>query len=241
MPLTPTPVEPEGLFAYARASPIARRASDREVVVVGGGPPPEARPVGLSVGGSSDGWVLDVETEVHGVVRADRVAARLASLAGGRLRKASFEQITLEETGPAADASLESSERSLEPDDGRRISSLPEDASIPEGSPVVGLCRLRAGHELCAWEIVAIDRGPWLDLPAILGLLNTMLRHGQSPIRYAVLRGDGTDAHVLAGPMDLIESAVADGRIVLEGLDDALARSFGDGDSSEGVPLEDAP
>lgn len=237
MPLSPTPVEVEGLFAYARVSPAARRASDREVVVTASEPPPDARrTAGLR---SELGWVLPVETEVHGVVRADRIAARLASLAAGALRRASFEQIAME-SQLAADALTESSERALEAEGPRRTSNLPDEPSIPHDAAVVGLSRVRASHELCSWEILAIDRGPWLDVPAILGLLNTMLRHGRSSIRYAVLRGDDATARVLAAPMELIETAVAEGRIELEGLDDALVRSFGD-EALDDLPADDAP
>lgn len=232
MSLAPTPVDLDGLFAYASTTPSPRRAGDREVVPVASHVPADSVTTELSGGAR----LLPVATEVlAGSVRADRVAARLASLVDPELRRASFEQIALDpEDEPDGDDLAESSERPLADDGGspRRISSLPDEASPPTDAPVVGLCRLRAHHELCTWEIFAIDRGPWLDLAAILGLLNAMLRHVRSPRRFVVLRGDDTSARVLAAEARAIEDAVTAGLLELEGPDDALMRSFGDADDA---------
>ncbi len=163
--------------------------------------------------------VLRIETEVpSGHVRADHVAAQLAALAGAELRTASFEQIALDSDPEAVEDTTASCERAA--DDGNdpaRISALPDEPFIPADAAVLGLCRLRAHAGLCTWEILAIDRGPWLDLPAILGLLNSVLRHAQSPIRFVVLRGHDATARVLAAHTDPIEAAVGEGLIELEG------------------------
>jgi len=233
VPLAPTPVDLEGPFAYAGTTPLPRQSSQREVVPVSSHTP--AGGVTTLLDGAAR--LLSVDTEVlAGSVRTDLVAAQLASLVDPALRRASFEQIALDpEDGPPSDDLAASSERSLVPEDGApaRISSLPDEVTAPTDAPVIGLCRLRAHHELCTWEIFAIDRGPWLDLSAILGLLNAMLRHVRSPRRFVVLRGEDSSARVLAADERTIEAAVAEGRLELEGPDDALMRSFGDGDDGE--------
>jgi hypothetical protein len=183
--------------------------------------------------------VLRVETDAMGSeLHMDRVAARLGALTG-ELRYASFEQIALEDEDDDETDVTSSTERAIELDpegESTRISSLPDDAVIPADAPIVGLARLRAHLGLTTWEIYAIDRGPWLDLAAILGLLNTILRHLESPVRLVVLRGDDPSARVLAAPMQAIEAAVAEGLFALEGPDDALLRSFDDGDAEHDEP-----
>ncbi len=268
MSVAPTPVDVEGLFAYARVAPGPRRGFDREVTTVAGRTPRgpllrgAARPqtpvaqrlvalgfVDASVAAAIERdtptaaallerveRVVRVETEVlGGELRMDRIAARLGALTG-ELRHASFEQIALEDAPLDDDDDVTSSaERPIEvTSDGEtaRISSLPDDAEIPADAPIVGLARLRAHVGLASWEIYAIDRGPWLDLAAILGLLNAMLRHLQSPTRLVVLRGEDRDARVLAAPMHAIESAVSEGLFALESPDDALLRSFDDDDAT---------
>lgn len=266
VPHSPTPVDVDGPYAYARVIAGPRRGFDREVTTVAGRTPRaplsrgNARPrtpgarrlaeLGLvdpvlaagiedEVGTGAQllerlDRVLLVDTEVlAGELRADRVAARIAALAGGELRLASFEQIALDDPaldeGGAEDVTS-STERALEAGP-ERISSLPDDAVIPTDAPIVGLARLRAHVGLASWEIFAIDRGPWLDLPAILGLLNTILRHHASATRFVVLRGEDARARVLAASTTAIEAAVAEGLLELEGPDDALLRSFhGDDD-----------
>ncbi|MBN8614647.1 MAG: hypothetical protein J0L92_28870 [Deltaproteobacteria bacterium] len=177
--------------------------------------------------------VVRVDTDAMGSeLHMDRVAARLGALTGV-LRHASFEQIALEDVVEDESDVTSSTERPIELDaegESTRISSLPDDAVIPADAPIVGLARLRAHVGLTTWEIYAIDRGPWLDLAAILGLLNAMLRHLESPMRLVVLAGDDPSARVLAAPMEAIEAAVAEGLFTLEGPDDALLRSFDDGD-----------
>lgn len=173
--------------------------------------------------------VVFVTTSALGAQRADHVAAELAALAGAELRHASFEHLALAQGSPCDDEE-HSSERALdgleEGHEEARISSLPDDAEIPSDAAVVGLARLRAHVGLASWEIVAIDRGPWLDLPAILGLLNSMLRHVGSRTRFVVLRGDDARARVIAAPRAAIEAAAQEGILVLEDPDDALLRSF---------------
>ncbi|MBX7190537.1 MAG: hypothetical protein K1X94_00680 [Sandaracinaceae bacterium] len=259
MSLSPTPVEQEGLFTYARVEPGPRRSHDREVTTVGATPSRplsrgKAQPrtalarrlaeLGLVDAAMAAAVELEVtsgasllerldrvallETEVSsGELRTDRIAARLAALAGPALRHASFEQIALEPEAAAEEALTSSTERSID-DEAERISSLPDDPVIPADAPLVGLSRLRAHVSLTSWEIFAIDRGPWLDLPAILGLLNTILRHLDSAVRFVVLRGEDARARVLAAPRGVIESAVAEGLLELEGPDDALLRSIDD-------------
>lgn len=187
------------------------------------------------------GRVARVETDVlTGEARLDRVAAQLGALTG-QLRHASFEQIALEDLPVADDTNITASEERAIDGEPERISSLPDDAEIPKDAAIVGLARLRAQVGLASWEIYAIDRGPWLDLAAVLGLLNAMLRHLQSPVRLVVLRGDDAQARVLAAPMQAIEAAVAEGLLTLESPDDALLRSFGDGDdasSSDAISTE---
>lgn len=278
MSVAPTPVEIEGLFAYARVAPGPRRAVDREVTTAAGRTPRgpllrgsllhgAARPrtalarrmVELGFLDASSAAAIEheaptatsmlerldrvarVETEVMGgELRMDRIAARLAALTGD-LRHASFEQIALEDDASIDDDAdvTSSTERAVElTSDGEsaRISSLPDDAEIPADAAIVGLARLRAHAGLASWEIYAIDRGSWLDLSAILGLLNAMLRHVQSPTRLVVLRGEDRDARVLAAPMQAIEAAVSEGLFALESPDDALMRSF---DDDEPAPRSD--
>jgi hypothetical protein len=270
VPHSPTPIDVDGPYAYARAAAGTRRAFDREVTMVAGRTPrapllrgtaqPRTTPARrlaelglvdpvLAAGVEDEAStglqllerldrVLPVETEVlAGELRADRIVARIAALAGAELRLASFEHIALEDAEPSADEDLTSScERPL--DGGpERISSLPDDAEIPPDAPIVGLARLRAHVGLSSWEIFAIDRGPWLDLPAILGLLNTILRHQASSTRFVVLRGEDARARVLAASMSAIEVAVGEGLFELEGPDEALLRSF-DGDDGDATSSE---
>lgn len=157
------------------------------------------------------GRVLRIGTDADPTLRNDVLAARIAALAGGELCRVGFEHLEPEDG---------------EPPDGR-ISSLPDDDEIPPDAPIVGLVRLRAHVGLASWEVFAIDRGPWLDLPAVLALLNTVLRHQASLTRFVVLRGDGPTARVLAARMDAIEAAVSEGLLELEGPDEALLRRIG--------------
>ncbi len=225
-----------------------------------------AGPADLLVGESAGemlehaGRVERVAAEVlAGEARLDRVAVRLASLLGGELLGASFEQIAIDSWqgdpwqgdswqggGEGCDEHdlAASGERPIgEPpfeEEPRRISSLPDDPEIDADAPIVGLRRLRAHEEpsraaarpaVLSWEVLAIDRGPWLDLPAVLGLLNTMLRHRGSEQRLVVLRGHDSEARVIAGRETSLRAAVDEGLLAIEGPDDALLRSFDDDDS----------
>jgi hypothetical protein len=227
---------------------VPRSAAARRLVELG-----LASSTDLLVGGSASemlehaGRVERVPTEVlAGEARLDRVAMRLAELAEGALGAVAFEQIAMDswESGDGDEGLEVSGERPLgaheldEPgeDEPRRISSLPDEPDVDPDSPLVGLRRLRAVHEdakgVAAWEVLALDRGPWLDLPAVLGLLNAMLRHAGSETRFVVLRGDSAEARVIAGPERGLSAAIEEGLVELEGPDDALLRSF-DGDDAE--------
>jgi len=265
VPHSPTPVELDGPYAYAKVEAGPRHRVDREVTTVAGRTPRApllrgtARPRAPWARRLAELGLVDpvlassIEDEVHtgaqllerldrvllvetealsGELRTDRVAARIAALAGAELRLASFEQIALDDAAPNVEDDVTSScERPLDPAPDR-ISSLPDDAVIPADAPIVGLARLRAHVGLASWEIFAIDRGPWLDLPAIRGLPNPILAHHASPTRFVVLRGEDARARVLAASTTAIEAAVADGLFELEGPDEALLRSF-DGDDGD--------
>jgi hypothetical protein len=245
VPHSPTPVDLDGLFAYARVAARARRATEREVSPVADRTPRapfsrgtawprtaharrlaelglvEPAPAAAVESEARDGAqllerlgrVVRVATDaLDGQLRSDALAARIAALAGAELRHAVFEHIAPDEGEPARDV---------------RISSLPDDDEIPPDAPIVGLVRLRAHVGLASWEIFAIDRGPWLDLPAVLALLNTVLRHHASRTRFVVLRGEEPSARVLAARMQAIEAAVSEGLLELEGPDEALLRRIG--------------
>ncbi|GAB4200813.1 MAG: hypothetical protein OHK0013_12210 [Sandaracinaceae bacterium] len=167
-----------------------------------------------------------------GDVRLDRVAARIGSLAGGALGDVAFTQITM--SAWQSHESLErSGERLIQPDergDTGRISDLPDEADPDGDDPIVGLARLRAhlAGEAVGYEVLAVDRGPFLDLPIVLGLLNALLRQAGSALRLVVLRGQGREAKVIVGEASAIEKAAEEGLLLLEGPDDALLRSFED-------------
>lgn len=230
---------------------VPRSATARRLIELG-----LASSTDLLVGGSASemlehaGRVERVPTEVlAGEARLDRVAMRLVELAEDELRVASFEQIAMDswESGEGDDGLDASGERPLGagadddadgPDGARRISSLPDEPDVDPDGPLVGLRRLRALSQgskgEIAWEVLALDRGPWLDLPAVLGLLNAMLRHAGSATRFVVLRGDSAEARVVAGPEGGLRAAIDEGLLELEGPDDALLRSF----DEEDVPAD---
>jgi hypothetical protein len=230
--------EPEPSHRLAWIGPrdvLPQSATARRLIELG-----LAQPADLLVGADAAemlehaGRVERVAAEVEvGEVRLDRIAARLAALAGDALADATFVQVTL-----GAWESVERLERSGErpnvpedEDDGGdagRISDLPDEAD-PEGDgPIVAIARLRAqlGADVPGSEVLAIDRGPFVDLPVVLGLLNALLRDAGSERRLVVLRGAGPEAKVVAGPRAAIEAAIEEGLLALEGPDDALMRSF---------------
>jgi hypothetical protein len=99
---------------------------------------------------------------------------------------------------------------------------------LTEDSAVIGLVRLTAMRGESCTEIFAIDRGPWVDLPALLGLLNSLLHNANSSRRYAVLRGHTSAARVLCEDELAIRASVQAGLLELEDPDDALTRSYED-------------
>ena len=147
---------------------------------------------------------MRVGIESDGAVRLDQIAQQLASMAAESLEEARFSQLV--------------------PDDAGHIALA--DECVNEDMAVLGLVRLFAEHGDARLEMVAIDRGPWVDLPAILGLLNTLLRMAHSTLRYAVLRGETSEARVLCEDERAIRMSVELGCIELENPDDALSRSY---------------
>lgn len=147
---------------------------------------------------------MRIGIESDGTVRLDQIAQRLASMAGVVLEDARFTQLV--------------------PDDAEHVALA--DECVNEDTAVLGLVRLFADHGDARLEMFAIDRGPWVDLPAILGLLNTLLRMANSTLRYAVLRGETSEARVLCEDERAIRMSVELGCIELENPDDALSRSY---------------
>lgn len=147
---------------------------------------------------------MRIGIESDRTVRLDQIAQQLASMAGESLVGARFTQLV--------------------PDDAGHIALA--DECVNEDMAVLGLVRLFAEHGDARLEMLAIDRGPWVDLPAILGLLNTLLRMAHSTLRYAVLRGETSEARVLCEDERAIRMSVELGCIELENPDDALSRSY---------------
>ena len=145
-----------------------------------------------------------ISIESQGTVRLDQIAQCLAPMAGAALQAARFTQLV---AGGAEHVAL-------------------ADECVNEETTVLGLVRLFAECGDARLELFAIDRGPWIDLPAILGLLNTLLRIAHSPLRYAVLRGETSQAHVLCEDERALRMSVELGCIALENPDDALSRSY---------------
>jgi len=147
---------------------------------------------------------MRIGVESDGTVRLDQIAWQLASMAGESLEGARFTQLV---AGGARHIAL-------------------ADECVDEDMAVLGLVRLFAEHQGARLEMLAIDRGPWVDLPAILGLLNTLLRIAHSPLRYAVLRGETSEARVFCEDERAIRMSLELGCIELENPDDALSRSY---------------
>ena len=147
---------------------------------------------------------LTVQITSEEPARLDLLAARLAHLACGDLDGFQFRQLSCENA---------------------KIVVL-ADEHLCEESAVLGLVRLAATHAETRTEIFALDRGPWIDLPALLGLLNSLLHKVNSTHRYAVLRGQASEARVLCADEFSIRAAVRTGLLELEDPDDALTRSY---------------
>ena len=147
---------------------------------------------------------VHIESSEH--VRLDQLATELARLAAGALDDVRFTQLGSEDAPSVV---------------------LP-DEHLTEDSAVIGLVRLTAMRGESCTEIFAIDRGPWVDLPALLGLLNSLLHNANSSRRYAVLRGHTSAARVLCEDELAIRASVQAGLLELEDPDDALTRSYED-------------
>jgi hypothetical protein len=149
---------------------------------------------------------ITVHIESPERVRLDQLATELARLACGALDDVRFTQLGSEDAPTVV---------------------LP-DEHLTEDSAVIGLVRLTAMRGESCTEIFAIDRGPWVDLPALLGLLNTLLHKANSSRRYAVLRGRTSAARVLCEDERAIRASVQADLLELEDPDDALTRSYED-------------
>lgn len=152
---------------------------------------------------------MTVQIESAERVRLDLRAAELATLACGALDDIRFTQLGSEDAPQVQLA----------------------DEQLTDDSAVIGLVRLtatRTGQPSECTEIFALDRGPWVDLPALLGLLNTLLHKANSTRRFAVLRGHTSAARVLCEDERALRASVQAGLIELEDPDDALTRSYED-------------
>ena len=178
--------------------PFAYASSSPELVAL----PQRLQPVALLDPRTLETMRIGIESDR--TVRLDQIAQQLASMAGESLVDARFTQLV--------------------PDDAGHIALA--DECVNEDMAVLGLVRLFAEHGDARLEMLAIDRGPWVDLPAILGLLNTLLRMAHSTLRYAVLRGETSEARVLCEDERAIRMSVELGCIELENPDDALSRSY---------------
>jgi len=194
--LSPSPISFDGPFAYAPSRGEAFTGFPSGKLA--------ARPQPVGLLDASTVQTVRIGVESAGTVRLDRIAQQLALMAGASLEGARFTQLV--------------------PEDAEHIALA--DECVNDDMAVLGLVRLFADHGDARLEMIAIDRGPWVDLPAILGLLNTLLRMANSTLRYAVLRGETSEARVLCEDERAIRMSVELGCIELENPDDALSRSY---------------
>ncbi|MFY0531102.1 hypothetical protein [Nannocystis pusilla] len=145
------------------------------------------------------GLVFDTETDVYPNGH-DHLLRRLAGLAAPVLDDVLFEEVP----------HVESDDDDDDDDDDDADPDQLRDAY-----------RLRAFLPECTFEIVAGDRSDWLDVPAVLGLLNTVCEALGRDIRFVALPTDSQEAHVIAAPADAILRALADGSLVLAEADAA--------------------
>ncbi|MDC0676020.1 hypothetical protein [Nannocystis radixulma] len=161
--------------------------------------PPPADP-GVTVG---LGLVFDTETDVYPNGH-DCLLRRLAGLAAPVLDDVLFEEVPHVESDDDDDD---------------------DDADDADPDQLRDAYRLRAFLPECTFEIIAGDRSDWLDVPAMLGLLNTLCSARGLDIRFVALPTDSQDAHVIAAPAGAILRALADGSLVLAEAD--AAATFG--------------
>jgi len=86
----------------------------------------------------------------------------------------------------------------------------PTDGQPASSEQLPGLYRLRAYLEHRRYEVLTVDRGVWLDVPAMLGLLNTLCRDLGTEVRFAEVLGPSRLVQVVVGPAAAIERAVDD-------------------------------
>jgi hypothetical protein len=71
--------------------------------------------------------------------------------------------------------------------------------------------RFRAYADGLVWEVIGGDTSDWIDVPAVVGLLNAVLAHKKADERFFVLSCDGQDARILCAPREGVARAAADG------------------------------
>ena len=80
------------------------------------------------------------------------------------------------------------------------------DASFGSSRTEHGAYELAAWYGDSSWSVELEDNGDWIEVPGVLGLLNTVALHGQSTIRFAMLPADGQSLCVVGAASTAIEA-----------------------------------
>ena len=90
-----------------------------------------------------------------------------------------------------------------------------DDELLRDDERLAGYYRLRAYLQCVTYEVISEERDDWLDVPAMLGLLNRVCVDLGLAHRFISIERDYSQcAHVAAGRVDALEQAIADGALV---------------------------